>query len=453
MHILLIEDRINADTPFLTTLDQVTDSCVVRKADSLQEGIEALEHQDEVFDLVICDYHGTSNLLLGTLMSLIDKFPCVICVENEASRTALSTQFALDTLIQIIIRPKLQVEFSSAIDGYLSKSLINDLDTADTHFVRLKPELLIESSPVAADVYVRILDNKYCKLFRKGDTFDANDLERYRDRKNVEFFYLRKEAYVKFLDTQETALTALVNSPDSTSADVERRATLALESLHTLVDRMGFTPAAQKLAKASVQATLKLIGNRPQLAPILGRLKLDQGKYITSHSLALAQISCALAHRIGWTSTPTYLKLSLASFLHDLPLKDNTLARCTTLAEAQEGGFSDEDTRAFKMHPMLAAEYAREFHDIPPDVDTILMQHHERPDGSGFPRGLTSGRLSPLSCLFIIAHDLVHFALHEGAGYPDQFFTIKSDQYDFGTFKKIMTALKNGTTLDLGGTF
>ena len=66
-----------------------------------------------------------------------------------------------------------------------------------------------------------------------------------------------------------------------------------------------------------------------------------------------------------------------------------------------------------------------------------MLQHHERPDGSGYPRGLNATQISPLGALFIIAEDLVHEAL-EGEGVTvDSFFTKKAPLYSRGQFKKI----------------
>jgi hypothetical protein len=451
MHILLIEDQISADAPILTILDQKGWSIVIRKVPSLQEGIEQIEANTDIFDLVVSDYHGSSNVLLSALVSLVGETPTIMFLDDEESVQALQAQFSTQPFLKCLLRKNLQINFSVILEAYKKQSALKDLSTADAEFVRVKPELLTEFTPIESDVYFRVADNKYCKLFRKGASFAPKDLDRLREAKKIEHFYLRKEDYLKLLDRHEQALGQLTASKNSTPEQLEKGTAVALEALQTLVEKVGFTPAAQKLAKMSAQATLKLLGSRPQLGQILGKLKLNQGKYITSHSLVLAQIASALASSIGWSSAPTYLKLSLAAFLHDLPLKNNDLAMCTSLAEAEAGGFTEDELKQYKLHPITAAEYAREFHEIPADVDTILSQHHERPDGSGFPRSLAPNRLSPLSCLFIIAHDLMHYSMGAGSDHPEQFFALNGAEYSGGPFKKIMRALQEGTKIDSKG--
>ncbi len=58
-------------------------------------------------------------------------------------------------------------------------------------------------------------------------------------------------------------------------------------------------------------------------------------------------------------------------------------------------------------HPLEAAKLVNGFDEIPGEVGFIVEQHHERQDGTGFPRGIDHKDISSISALFIIAHDIV----------------------------------------------
>src|SRR6185437_13343743 len=105
------------------------------------------------------------------------------------------------------------------------------------------------------------------------------------------------------------------------SSEARRAAVQNLAVVADAVHRIGFTPEVQLLVKKSVAITLKAIGTSPSLFPILSRLRKTEGKYICAHSMMLAEISCALAHKIGWGTSSNFLKLTLAAFLHDLSLE------------------------------------------------------------------------------------------------------------------------------------
>ena len=225
--------------------------------------------------------------------------------------------------------------------------------------------------------------------------------------------------------------------------------TANLSIAHDVVNRIGFTPEVQGLTKKTVNLALKLIGNSPALSPILTRLRKHQGKYITSHSLMLAEVSCAIAHRVGWGEPSVFMKLCFAAFLHDLALSDNVLAQFRTLSELKEAEFGPEAVHVFRLHPIKAAEYASQFTGIPSDVDIILLQHHEQPDGGGFPRGLHHQQINPMAGIFIIAHDLLHFFIdqvptNDRKDMLPLFLERNVVRYRDGLFAKIRNSLETG---------
>jgi HD-GYP domain-containing protein (c-di-GMP phosphodiesterase class II) len=75
-------------------------------------------------------------------------------------------------------------------------------------------------------------------------------------------------------------------------------------------------------------------------------------------------------------------------------------------------------------------------------VDKVIAQHHEHPMGSGFPAGLSSNYISPLSSLFIIAHDLTDYILDNKKNFNvDEFLAAFDNKYSSGHFKKIAKVL------------
>ena len=214
--------------------------------------------------------------------------------------------------------------------------------------------------------------------------------------------------------------------------------------MHAVIHKIGVTPEVQDVAKKTVVATLRVMGNSPKLSSVLKRIGQEQEKYISGHSLALAEIACALACKMDWRSPGTFLKLSLAAFLHDLPLTDDSLAQIQTLSELEaRKGLSAQQIHAFKFHPIEAAEFSKKFREIPPDVDAIILGHHETPDGKGFPRGLLHHQLSPLAALFIIAHDLLNFFLsQEKYSTMIGYLSTRAERYTQGNFKKIFLTIQ-----------
>ncbi|MBI3544350.1 MAG: HD domain-containing protein, partial [Deltaproteobacteria bacterium] len=134
-----------------------------------------------------------------------------------------------------------------------------------------------------------------------------------------------------------------------------------------------------------------------------------------------------------------------AAFFHDITMTSQKLARIHTLEQLADLCLSatPEEINRFRNHPIAAADVVRKFSEVPPDVDTIITQHHERPDGTGFPRGSTASYISPLACVFILAHDFVDYVFdHREKASFEAFLESVERQNLGGNFTKIVDSLK-----------
>jgi HD-GYP domain-containing protein (c-di-GMP phosphodiesterase class II) len=73
------------------------------------------------------------------------------------------------------------------------------------------------------------------------------------------------------------------------------------------------------------------------------------------------------------------------------------LARMPPQLIDEEPGDEKFQGTAFRNHPLLGASILNKCGGFQPDVLRIVAQHRERPDGSGFPRGLTADAINPLA--------------------------------------------------------
>ena len=79
----------------------------------------------------------------------------------------------------------------------------------------------------------------------------------------------------------------------------------------------------------------------------------------------------------------------------------------------------------------------------PNDLESIILTHHERPNGKGFPHSLTSSQLGALPSLFIVAHDLANYLwIREKSASIKEFVDLFKKEYLHDHFKKINLQLK-----------
>jgi HD-GYP domain-containing protein (c-di-GMP phosphodiesterase class II) len=354
------------------------------------------------------------------------------------------TQAPFSTTVKLE-RKELTEKLSVTLNELIDHGFIHETVTPESR-CRIRTKLLLSVSPLKGDIYIRLSETKFVKLFQQGDVFDRNDLEKYAEKKGVEHLYIRKDDCVLFAQKYREDLEKLLKQSLINTEMAVKSAESVHEAVQSLAKTVGFTQEVQDLVKTQVKVAMKAIAASPKLSDLFQRLKAVEGQYLSSHSHLTAYLACALASQLKWGSDQTFIKLNLACFLHDITLSNNALAAETSLktVEASAGKYTPQEIKAYKNHAREAAGLVSRFSEVPPDVDTIVAQHHELPDGKGFPMGLNHSRIAPLSAIFIVAHDMAHFVVENQYVFDfNRFNAQMGEKYVGSQFKKIMTALQN----------
>lgn len=114
------------------------------------------------------------------------------------------------------------------------------------------------------------------------------------------------------------------------------------------------------------------------------------------HSAAVARFARDIAHAVGMSEADCELAHT-AGLLHDIgrfALSDRVAERGRTLNE--------EDWIAIQRHPELGADMLRDLGMYGP-VAGIVLAHHERLDGRGYPSGLTAEEIPEIAKLISVA--------------------------------------------------
>ena len=114
------------------------------------------------------------------------------------------------------------------------------------------------------------------------------------------------------------------------------------------------------------------------------------------HSAAVARYSRAIAQRAGFSRREEEL-VHIAALLHDIGkfiLPDRILKANVPL--------TDEDWMLIKRHPQQGARVVSSLDGYGP-VAEIILAHHERIDGKGYPRGLVGDEIPELARIISVA--------------------------------------------------
>jgi HD-GYP domain-containing protein (c-di-GMP phosphodiesterase class II) len=438
MQVLLLQDSSDVREKIGFFIES-TYGATVFEAPSAGEALKVLQTPEKTIDLVIWDTRNGSASEIEALRTQTAKIPTIVTTQGGPEGVSLG-----GNIVGVVDRATYMESIVTAIDGLVEKGTLQQAPSEQGQ-VRIKTKLLLSVCPLKGDIYIRLSKNKYVKLFQEGDVFDLQDLEKYTVKKGVEYLYIRQEQCQEFAQKYLTELQHLLESDKLTVEGVGKLNQSVQETVQELSSKLGFTKEVQELTKTQVQLTVKSMGKDPDLSEILKKIDATAGQYISSHSTLCAYLACSIATQLQWGSETTYYKLSLASFLHDITLENHALAEISTLDELEEkkSKFTEKEIKDYKGHPAAAAEMAKAMTEVPPDVDTIIRQHHERPDGSGFPRKLNHSYIAPLSSVFIVAHDLTKYTLAAGDQFSmETFLKDVREKYKSSQFKKVLSCLE-----------
>lgn len=147
--------------------------------------------------------------------------------------------------------------------------------------------------------------------------------------------------------------------------------------LVTLRDITGHKIVKKQLEKSTEK--LKCIFKQTVKALVSAAEKRDP--YTAGHQQEVAKLANAIAERMDLPENQKEA-VSIAGILHDIGkiyVPDVILNKI--------GGLSEADFDAIKNHPQFSYDIVKEI-DFPWPIANIVVQHHERLDGSGYPMSL-----------------------------------------------------------------
>ncbi len=124
--------------------------------------------------------------------------------------------------------------------------------------------------------------------------------------------------------------------------------------------------------------------------------------YTAGHQQRVSELATAIAREMGIPEEG----IRLAASIHDL-------GKITVPAEilAKPGKISDMEISLIRMHPTVGYDILNKI-DFPWPIATIVHQHHERLDGSGYPCGLKGEEILPEARILGVADVVEAMASH-----------------------------------------
>ncbi|MFF2795457.1 HD-GYP domain-containing protein [Lysinibacillus xylanilyticus] len=207
---------------------------------------------------------------------------------------------------------------------------------------------------------------------------------------NMHYLYI-DDKISKGIEVQETVPTVIRNKAISTIKD-------SFQSIDGLnpVNASYVLDQQSKAIVSIVDELLLAVRSNDEILTILTDAYLFD-EYLYQHSFQVTLYSIAIAKELGYSAEDLRL-IAIGALLHDigkLMVPKEILTKPDRL--------SCEEFETMKQHTRYGFDLLRNLHSISLIVAHCAFQHHERIDGSGYPRGLVDFEIHPFAKIIGVA--------------------------------------------------
>ncbi len=398
--------------------------------------IKSINNKETIHLIIVdCPLYDTKSIdQLNNLSASHKKVPIIITTPKENLNQYVNTK--IDSLT-ILEGPVEYSDLIIAIEKALS--IRSKSDHQEYKRVPLKRFSHIDLKKNDIEIFIKLSDAKFVKIVGSDcheTSDDASEIIAKYAQKGVEFLYVSKFDYMLIvMDFMIEDMRRLEDASLSTEEKIDIQSNM-VEDIHESIKSFNISEQTLELAKSSMVATNKIIEKNKNINELFQKM-IKNKNYIYDLSIMTNYLSCAISTKMDWDARLSLEKLAYASLLQDISLSDELLAKMSSTNSPDFLKLTDKQKLIVKNHATESAKIADQLAEFPMDARNVILQHHERPNGSGFPRALKYGQITPLAAVFIIAHEFSHLFLTKQY---DKNKTVEyfKENYNQGPFKNAL---------------
>ena len=255
----------------------------------------------------------------------------------------------------------------------------------DTNYFPVDGRTVSINAMKSFDLYC-VLDGRMA-VYMAANADISENIRNRMDEIDVKTLYVHRKDLTCFHSYLEEVLGTILDHPQ---IDEDIKASSVFTVLGTLGKQV-FAIPEQKILKLYKQAAIEVtnyIMADERAFPVLSR-KMDFTFSLANHNINVGITSMSLARQIlGNDPKYNYAEIGPGFFLHDI---GKTTIPLETLNK--KGPLSPVEWRLIKRHPYEGMRILNKFQMLSNEVKIIVSQHHERHNGSGYPKGLTGDKI------------------------------------------------------------
>ncbi len=273
---------------------------------------------------------------------------------------------------------------------------MNDSSGLEKFYISVHPQIFRIDTVRTFDLYAKNADGKVSLFHSAGDIYSADQHGRiFSD--NIPALYIRngdKGRYTRYLEENFPFIMddPLINEQD--------KAEIAHEILTFIAMTLFSTPGAEIVTafKNAIKHVTDMVLFNDDSVKYLIQLT-SNGFHEYNHAVNVGIFGLGLAKEIlGEEEGHDMAEIASGFFLHDIG--KYTIPRHIS---RRNGPLSPEEWNIMRKHPEQGHRMLQAFNTLTDEVSTIVLQHHERHDGKGYPLGIKGNKIHTYAKICTIA--------------------------------------------------
>lgn len=267
---------------------------------------------------------------------------------------------------------------------------------ANPKFIPIPLETLKIDTSKSFDVFIKRDQDKMVLYSAGGEQFTAEVRDKLIEN-GLYILYITEGDVIPYNNYLAENLSSFLSNPDTNN---EEKSEFAYKTISNIGRGLFMKPTAESISsyKNAITKTMNFILSEEEaVSNLINLTRLDFTTY--NHSMNVGIFATGLMKALfSDDDTHNLEELAVGFFLHDLgkstiPLK----------ILQKPGPLDSEEWTIMKGHPTKGYEILLQFNHITPESQIIVLQHHERNSGAGYPQGLRGNNIHIYSKICSIA--------------------------------------------------
>lgn len=256
-----------------------------------------------------------------------------------------------------------------------------------TTYQKLSINTLVPNRQAGVKLFLQTDKNRYVLFFNHTSQISAKKIAQLQENK-VKHLYLNANDQQDYLNYLKENLSNILSNPELTDND---KAEIIYTTASSITEELFLKPSAKgiKQTRNLVNCMIDTISHSPKTSNMLMMIT-SQDYYTYTHSINVGIYGISMMRKTKPSISETELQtLGLGFFLHDLGK-----ARIPNTIINKQGPLDQLEWELMREHPLLGADLVRKMGEDSPLLTDIILTHHERNCGSGYPKKLTQNEIS-----------------------------------------------------------